>query len=100
MTRQEFTVAATNPKAIVLFAALLPQFLRGGPGGATLALVVLGAVYNVVEAVCALFYSFLGARLRRIDITPARDRLIQRVAGTSLIGFAVYLAATARAVTR
>jgi threonine/homoserine/homoserine lactone efflux protein len=31
----EFIVAISNPKALLLFAALLPQFTSGPPGAAT-----------------------------------------------------------------
>jgi threonine/homoserine/homoserine lactone efflux protein len=88
---QEFLVAATNPKAVFLFAALLPQFLRSAQSPAA-GLLLIGFAYLCVEAVCATIYVAVGSRLGTSDVTAARDRVISRVTGTCLLGFAVYLA--------
>lgn len=49
LVRQEFLVAITNPKALLLFVAFLPQFVPAGSASAP-NLVVLGAAYIGVEA--------------------------------------------------
>jgi homoserine/homoserine lactone efflux protein len=61
--RQEFVVAITNPKALLLFAALLPQFTSGGQG-AELHIALLGLAYMGVEAVVGGLYIGAGRVLR------------------------------------
>ncbi|WP_436942739.1 LysE family translocator [Streptomyces sp. SudanB66_2053] len=61
--RQEFVVAITNPKALLLFAALLPQFTSGGQG-AELHIALLGLAYMGVEAVVGGLYIGTGRILR------------------------------------
>jgi homoserine/homoserine lactone efflux protein len=61
---QEFLVAITNPKAMLLFAALLPQFTGPGRESLPLQLAILGATYLVIEVVVALGYATVGSRLR------------------------------------
>ncbi|MFE2848920.1 LysE family translocator [Streptomyces scopuliridis] len=61
--RQEFMVAITNPKALLLFAALLPQFTSGGRD-AELRIALLGLAYMGVEAVIGGLYVGAGIILR------------------------------------
>lgn len=89
--REEFLVAGTNPKAVLLFAALLPQFVSG-QGSITSGLLAVGMAYLVVEFVVAVGYAFVGARLRRASVSARVDRNIQRTTGAFLIGFAAYFA--------
>lgn len=91
LTREEFLVAGTNPKAVLLFAALLPQFVSG-PGLLTMGLVAVGFAYLVVELAVAIGYAVVGARLQRAVVSARVDRNIQRTTGGFLIGFAGYFA--------
>ncbi|MEO9341004.1 LysE family translocator [Mesorhizobium sp. SB112] len=44
LARREFLVAMTNPKAVLLFTAFVPQFItRGGESSFTVQLILLGA---------------------------------------------------------
>ncbi|WP_326794432.1 LysE family translocator [Streptomyces sp. NBC_01808] len=61
--RQEFTVAIINPKALLLFAALLPQFTSGGRD-AELRIALLGLAYMGVEATIGSLYVGAGRVLR------------------------------------
>lgn len=89
--REEFLVAGTNPKAILLFAALLPQFVSG-TDSITGGLLAVGLVYLLVEFVVAVGYAVAGSYLRRASVSARTDRNIQRTTGVCLIGFAVYFA--------
>lgn len=95
LVRQEFAVAITNPKALLLFAAFLPQF---APAGTTAGpqLAVLGAAYIGIEAVSAIGYTLLGGRLQRLDLTRRAHRRIDRLSAASFLGLAGYLAAEQR----
>ncbi|MDJ0939720.1 MAG: LysE family transporter [Woeseiaceae bacterium] len=84
-----FVTSAANPKAVVFFAALFPQFIDSG---APLApqLLVLGATYIVIDGMFLATYGagagWLGRRVR------GRSRaLIDRVAGAGMIGAAILL---------
>lgn len=91
LVRQEFLVAITNPKALLLFAAFIPQFVpSGGAAGAPLA--VLGSAYIGIEAVSALGYTLLGGRLGRLDLTRSANRRLDQITAASFLGLAGYLA--------
>lgn len=96
---QEFLVAITNPKAMLLFAALLPQFTGPGQESLPLQLAVLGATYLVIEVVVALGYALVGSRLRGSDrgsgTVPGKvRRRIDQLTGACFLGLAGYLAAS------
>ncbi|MGW4370530.1 LysE family translocator [Nocardia takedensis] len=94
LARQEFVVAATNPKALLLFAAFLPQFLDHAAGTVPLQLIALGIAYIGVEFLAALVYAGLGATLTTFDITARTLRLFDRVTGTTMLALAGGLAFT------
>jgi threonine/homoserine/homoserine lactone efflux protein len=92
---EEFLVAATNPKAVLLFAALLPQFVSG-PGPITLGLLAAGAGYLLIEALVAGLYALVGARLGRKAKSDRTERLMDRTIGICLVGFAAALGVSQR----
>ncbi len=92
LARQEFIVAASNPKAIILFTVFLPQFLAGGVGHVTVPLLVLGAAYIGVEFCCACGYAALGGRLRAMGLTQRIRRLLDALTGAAMLGLAGWLA--------
>ncbi|GGA60212.1 lysine transporter LysE [Pseudoclavibacter endophyticus] len=94
--RREFITALTNPKALLLFASFLPQFMPRDAPVATLAL--LAVVYIGVEALVALGYIGAGRALRfgGERLRTVRHRHMDRIAGVSFIGFAGYLAIARR----
>jgi threonine/homoserine/homoserine lactone efflux protein len=95
LASEEFLVAATNPKAVLLFAALLPQFVSG-PGPITLGLMAAGAGYLLIEALVAGLYAFVGARLGRIAGSDRTERWMDRTIGVCLVGFAGALGVSQR----
>ena len=96
LARREFLVAMTNPKAVLLFTAFLPQFVREGEAFAP-QLVALGALYVATEFVAACGYAFAGAAVRRVDMTPARAVAINRTTGAMMLGAAALLTTAKRA---
>jgi len=90
---QEFLVAITNPKAMLLFAALLPQFTGPGQQSLALQLAILGAAYLVIEVVVAFGYATIGSRLRGSGSVPGKlRRRIDQLTGACFLGLAGYLA--------
>ena len=86
-------MSLTNPKALVFYAAFLPQFIdparRAGPQLAELA-----AVWFVIGAVNDVTWALLAGRLRPFLAT--RGRLRNRVSGSFMIGAGVGLALSRR----
>ncbi|MCT9140532.1 LysE family translocator [Streptomyces violarus] len=89
---QEFLVAATNPKALILFTVFVPQFLPPGAKDAALPLLVLGAAYIGIEFCCAFGYAALGSRLRSMGITRRSRRCLDALTGVAMLGLAGWLA--------
>lgn len=81
---QGIGVSALNPKGLLIFLALLPQFID--PQGAwpiALQIGVLGLAFTVT---CAAFYLALGLLARTVLHTrPGAARVISRVAGTGMV---------------
>jgi len=77
-------VSGLNPKALLLFLALLPQFTdrhRSWPVAAQIA--VLGLVFTLT---CAVFYLGLGLLARTLlHSRPATARTVSRVAGAAMV---------------
>ncbi|WMS42590.1 LysE family translocator [Acuticoccus sp. MNP-M23] len=94
LLRKEFTVAITNPKAILLFTAFIPQFVDTSEAAAG-QLYTLGAIYLVIEFAMASLYAFAGSQLRRADAVARRGRLFNRIGGGMMMGASALLA-TAR----
>jgi threonine/homoserine/homoserine lactone efflux protein len=88
----EFVVGITNPKALLLFAALLPQFASADGGNAAVQLGVLGAAYLAVELLVGLGYICVGAAIGAVSITPSVHRWVDRGCGVCFIGLAGLLA--------
>lgn len=87
-----FLVTLGNPKAILFYGALLPTFLDMSriDFGDFLALcaIVVAVSYAVYGA-----YIFLAERSRRLLSSSAASRLLNRLAGTVLIGAGIAVAA-------
>ncbi|QVQ50813.1 LysE family translocator [Spiractinospora alimapuensis] len=96
LTRQEFLVAMTNPKALLLFAAFLPQFADYGAGAVPLQLAALGVAYIAVEFVAALAYAAVGGRVGAVSLTDRAHRLFDRATGGTMIAIAGWLAVERR----
>ncbi|PJX14610.1 lysine transporter LysE [Halomonas sp. 141] len=78
LARQEFLLAAGNPKAILIFTAFLPQFVD--PAGAVgLQFLILGALFLMLEWVAIAGYAFFGKALRHGFSRPSMRRLFNRV---------------------
>ena len=85
-----FIVQAANPKALVFFIALLPQFINPA-GSVPWQILVLGSSSVVIEFMVLSLYGALAARAR--SITGARfSGPLERVGGAFLIAAGAQLA--------
>jgi len=87
---QGFIVVWTNPKALIFLGAFLPQFVDPRYP-AWPQVIVLGLIEMFAALVCDGGYILLSAFARQA-ITPGRVAIVNRIAGTILIGAAVWLA--------
>jgi len=90
LAKQEFLVAAGNPKAILVFTAFFPQFVDRTHYA--LSFSVLGATFLVFELVAIALYALLGARLGTMAGSSHGLRWFNRASGSLMIVFGLLLA--------
>ncbi len=82
--RQGLTVALTNPKAILFFSALFPQFITPGEPVA-IQFTVLTTSFVACAMLAHLFYANLARLLKTQLATPGRARLFNRISGGAFV---------------
>jgi threonine/homoserine/homoserine lactone efflux protein len=82
---QAFATNALNPKAILFFASVLPQFVVAS-GSTTVQVLVLGAVDVLIGVGVWAVLVLVGVRLAGLLRRPAVRRWWDRVTGTVLMG--------------
>ncbi|MGV2840050.1 LysE family translocator [Vibrio cyclitrophicus] len=91
-----FIVGASNPKAILFFTALFPQFID--PSIALLPqFAVFALTFAVMELSWLLVYAYLGAKSSNWLFAKGRAKVFNRVTGGVFIGAGVLLSTTSRA---
>ncbi|PWQ96399.1 LysE family translocator [Leucothrix arctica] len=88
---QGFTTAIANPKGWAFFISLLPPFVNTNLP-LTPQLVVLISLILTLEFSCLLIYATGGRTLRRFLEKSGNVRILNRVAGTLMMGVGVWLA--------
>jgi homoserine/homoserine lactone efflux protein len=87
-----FILQMANPKALVFFTALLPQFIN--PKAAIIPQVAILALTSVVvEFFVQLFYAVLAGRVTHLATRPRFAAITNRIAGTLLVGAGIGMAA-------
>ncbi len=88
---QGFITAISNPKGWAFFIALLPPFIDADKPLA-IQLSVLVAIILSLEFICLCIYALSGGIMRRFLQTASNVQLLNRIAGTMMLGVAVWLA--------
>lgn len=92
-----FLVGVANPKTIVFFAAVLPQFVDRARGHVVLQMLFLGLVFNAIAVTCDSLWGLVAATARDwFARSPERLSLVGGVGGLTMIGLGVTVAATGR----
>jgi threonine/homoserine/homoserine lactone efflux protein len=92
-----FLVGVLNPKVIVFFMAILPQFVDRAAGSVPLQLLALGAVFCVIALVCDSVWALLaGAARAWLLRSPRRLEAIGATGGLVMTGLGAGLAVSGR----
>ncbi|MFI2215075.1 LysE family translocator [Streptomyces sp. NPDC020141] len=92
-----FAVGVANPKTIVFFAAVLPQFVDQGAGSVPAQMLLLGLVFHVIAVTCDSLWGLTAATARGwFARSPRRLSLVGGAGGLTMIGLGVTVAATGR----
>jgi threonine/homoserine/homoserine lactone efflux protein len=93
--RQGFVVGITNPKAFMIFAAVLPQFVDRGAGHVPAQMLLLGLVAFTIGLLSDGLWAVVASGLRSwFARSPRRGEAVGALGGVSMIGLGVALAAT------
>ncbi|OPF77887.1 lysine transporter LysE [Streptomyces antioxidans] len=93
-----FAVGVANPKTIVFFAAVLPQFVDREQGRVVPQMLLLGLVFNAIAVISDSVWGLAAATARTwFARSPRRLAMVGGVGGLSMIGLGVTVAATGRA---
>lgn len=95
--REGFAVGVANPKTIVFFAAVLPQFADQGQGHVAVQMLLLGLVFNVIAVASDSVWGLIAATTRSwFARSPQRLALVGGAGGLAMIGLGVTVAVTGR----
>jgi threonine/homoserine/homoserine lactone efflux protein len=93
VVRQGFVVGVSNPKAFMIFGAVLPQFVDRGAGHLQTQMLLLGLVAIVIGLLSDSLWAVVASQLRAwFNASPRRGAAMGAVGGTSMIGLGVGLA--------
>lgn len=95
MFAQSALVTAANPKAIVFFTAVFPQFMNPG-GGFFVQAITLTVVCAVIAFGCFMIYAVCGQKLVSLLSKSKISRNFKRAVGGTFIGSSVALALSHR----
>ena len=91
-----FMVHAANPKALLYFGSIVPQFLQ--PDRALMPqLVVLGLAHLVTALTVLVAYSYFASRIRALATRPWFSRTLNATSGILLVAVGAGLASIKRA---
>lgn len=90
-------VGVTNPKTIVFFAAVLPQFVDREAGHVTLQMLLLGVVFNAIALASDSVWGLAASTARDwFARSPRRLSMVGGAGGLTMIGLGVTVAVTGR----
>ena len=95
--REGYVVGVTNPKGLIIFTAILPQFIDRSQGHATLQLLTLGAICIGLAMISDGAWGLGSGSARAwLGRSPRRLERLSATGGVMLVGLGIGLAATGR----
>ena len=95
--RDGIVVGVSNPKVIVFFAAVLPQFVNRSAGHVPEQMLLLGSIFLAIAVVCDSSWALAAGTARAwLARSPRRLELIGGAGGLAMIGIGASLALTGR----
>ena len=82
----------SNPKAIIMFSAVFPQFAGAGEHSSASDIAILGLTFLLLQFASGCLYCYFGQRIKHVLENPRRRVLLQRVTAVVLLGVALMLA--------
>ena len=90
--RQSVIVEVSNPKTVMFYLALLPQFVSPEAGPTAPQFLLLGLIVTISAIPCDLFVTFFASRAANWLQSYDHAQLVQnKVAGTILTGLGAYI---------
>ncbi|MEA2197341.1 MAG: hypothetical protein QOJ25_1392 [Solirubrobacteraceae bacterium] len=97
IVREGFIVGVTNPKGVLIFTAILPQFIERGRGGVQVQLLLLGAISVAIGFVSDGVWAIASGSARAwLGRSKGRLEQLSAAGGLTLIGLGAALALTGR----
>jgi threonine/homoserine/homoserine lactone efflux protein len=95
--REGVIVGATNPKGILIFTAVLPQFIDRSQGHVTLQIASLGLICVLIALLSDGLWALLSGTARQwLGSSPRRLERMSATGGVMLVGLGIGLAVTGR----
>lgn len=86
-----FWVGALNPKGLVFFAAILPQFVDKGSENVTQQLVIMGATFAILAFFSDGTWGLIAGTVRQwLATSPQRLVLMRRIGGIVMITLGIF----------
>jgi threonine/homoserine/homoserine lactone efflux protein len=97
IVRDGFVVGVSNPKAIVFFIAVLPQFVDQSAGHVPAQMLLLGAIFVAIAVFCDSTWALVAGTARSwLARSPRRLAAVGGTGGLVMIGIGASLALTGR----
>jgi threonine/homoserine/homoserine lactone efflux protein len=95
--REGFVVGVSNPKTVIFFAAILPQFVDRRAGHVPAQMLIFGLVFLLIALLSDSIWALAAARARAwLSRSPARLARIGGIGGLVMIGLGARLAFSGR----
>jgi len=95
--REGFVVGVTNPKGLILFGAVLPQFVNRAAGDVPVQMLALSLVSIGIGLMCDTSWGLAASQLRAwFARSPRRFAIVGGAGGLAMIGVGVSVAVTGR----
>lgn len=82
----------SNPKTLIMFSAVFPQFAGSGEQSSSADIAILGLTFLLLQFASGCLYCYFGQRIKHVLENPGRRVMLQRFTAVLLLGVALMLA--------